>query len=65
MVITSSYVLTSLAKLKRKCMQFARKMHPRISYAKLGNYIYIYIIYVYVCVCVCVCVCSPTAGIVD
>ena len=29
--------LTSLAKLKKICMQFARKMHPRISDAKLGN----------------------------
>ena len=29
--------LTSLSKLKRLCMQFARKMHPRISDAKLGN----------------------------
>ena len=29
--------LTSLAKLKRMCNQFARKTPPRISNAKLGN----------------------------
>ena len=29
--------LTTLAELKRKCVQFARKMHPQISDAKLEN----------------------------
>ena len=29
--------VTSLFKTERKCVQFARKMHPRISDAKLGN----------------------------